>query len=105
MPSAEVAPREFVTCRQRAFAFSDQINTTSPVSLPPIGQRSGAQPVSRRRVDPVMDSYDYELPDYDDKRPSQREDRPKRWLPIWPWLVLLGLLAIAIGAVGPLVRG
>src|SRR6185295_9832028 len=74
MPSAEVAPREFVTCRQRAFAFSNQINTTSPVSLPPIGQRSGAQPVSRRRVDPVMDSDDYELPDYDDKRPSQRED-------------------------------
>jgi hypothetical protein len=52
-----------------------------------------------------MDSDDYELPDYDDKKASHREDRPKRWLPIWPWLVLLGLLAIGIGAVGPLVKG
>jgi hypothetical protein len=52
-----------------------------------------------------MDSDDYELPDYDDKKASHCEDRPKRWLPIWPWLVLLGLLAIGIGAVGPLVKG
>jgi hypothetical protein len=52
-----------------------------------------------------MDSDDYELPDYDDKMASHREGEPRRWLPIWPWLVLLGLLAIAIGAVGPLLRG
>jgi hypothetical protein len=52
-----------------------------------------------------MDSDEYELPDYDDKKTSRREPEPKGWLPIWPWLVLLGLLAIAIGAVGPLVKG
>jgi hypothetical protein len=51
-----------------------------------------------------MASDDYELPDYDDKKSRHREDEPKRWTPVWPWLVLLGLLAIAIGAVGPLLR-
>lgn len=49
-----------------------------------------------------MDSDDYELPDYDDKKPSHREDEPKRGLPVWPWLVLLGLLIIGAGVIGPL---
>lgn len=52
-----------------------------------------------------MESDDYELPDYDDRKPSHHEDKPKRGLLVWPWLVLLGLLAIVIGAVGPLVFG
>jgi hypothetical protein len=44
---------------------------------------------------------DLEWPDYDSRR--DRED--KAGLPIWPWLVVLGLLIIAIGAIGPLLAG
>jgi hypothetical protein len=50
-------------------------------------------------------SDDDELPDYgrrDD--PGERGDRPRRGLLIWPWLVVVGLAAIAIGVIGPLIR-
>jgi len=50
-----------------------------------------------------MDSDDYEFPDYDGKDPSGGENGPARWPPIWLLLVLIGLLAIAIGTIGPLV--
>ena len=50
-----------------------------------------------------MESDDYELPDYDGK--DGQLDKPRRGLLIWPWMVLLGLLAIGIGAIGPLVGG
>ena len=50
-----------------------------------------------------MDSDDYELPEYYGKDASKGENGPGRWPPIWPLLVLIGLLAIAIGTIGPLV--
>ena len=50
-----------------------------------------------------MDSDEYGLPDYDDKKPSHRQDKPRRGWAIWPWLVLLGLLIIGVGAIGPLI--
>jgi hypothetical protein len=46
---------------------------------------------------------DDELPDHDDRDdPRERESQPKRRLLVWPWLVLVGAVAIAIGVIGPL---
>ncbi len=51
----------------------------------------------------VMDTDDDDLPyDFRKDAPADREDKPKRWPPIWPWLALLGLLAIVIGVIGGL---
>jgi hypothetical protein len=49
-----------------------------------------------------MDSDDLEIRDSDSKRAHLE---PKRRFLIWPWLLVFGLLAIAAGVVGPLVRG
>jgi len=50
-----------------------------------------------------MDSDDYELPDYDGKDDAWKgKNGPGRWPPVWPLLVLIGLLTIAIGTIGPL---
>ena len=51
-----------------------------------------------------MDSDDYELPDIDGKdRGPNSQDEPKNRPLFWPWLVLIGLLAIGIGVIGALV--
>ena len=50
-----------------------------------------------------MDTDDDDLPyDFRKDAPADREDKPKRGPPIWPWLALLGLLAIVIGVIGGL---
>ena len=52
-----------------------------------------------------MDSEDLEIREDDGKqrRPVPGDER-KRGLPMWPWLVVLGLLAIAAGVIGPLLQ-
>lgn len=47
----------------------------------------------------VMDSDDLEIRESD----SEQQQGPETGLPVWPWLVLLGLLAIGIGVIAPLV--
>jgi hypothetical protein len=74
---------------------------TCGVSLPYRGNRR-----DRVVLIPVMDTEDLDIRDSDSRRAGlDRDSEPKSGLPIWPWLVLLGLLAIAAGVVGPLVRG
>jgi hypothetical protein len=47
----------------------------------------------------VMDTDDLEIRDSDGKHQYALENR----LPLWPWLVLLALLAIGMGVIGALV--
>jgi hypothetical protein len=47
----------------------------------------------------VMDTDDLEIRDGDGEHQYARE----KGLPVWPWLVLLGLLAIGVGVIAPLV--
>jgi len=62
-----------------------------------------------RRDDVVslMDSEDIDIDVRDDGKQSRtvRGDGRKNGLPVWPWLVVLGLLAIAAGVIGPLLQG
>lgn len=51
---------------------------------------------------PMMADDDLEIRE-SDTRTAPPE--PKRRFLIWPWLVLFGVLAIAAGVIGPLVRG
>lgn len=53
-----------------------------------------------------MDGDDLEIRESDSTKGAlPRPDEPKRWFLVWPWLVVLGLLAIAAGVIGPLVHG
>jgi len=47
-----------------------------------------------------MDTDDLEIRDSDGEHPLAL----KNGLTVWPWLVLLGLLAIGIGVIGSLVE-
>jgi len=47
----------------------------------------------------VMDTDDLEIRDND----GEHQHALENGLPVWPWLVLLALLAIGIGVIGPLV--
>jgi hypothetical protein len=49
----------------------------------------------------VMGSEDIDIRDDDRGRDPHR----RRGLPLWPLLVVLGLLAVAAGVIGPLLQG
>ena len=49
-----------------------------------------------------MDDDDLEIRETDSKK---AQPEPTSRFLIWPWLVVFGLLAIAAGVIGPLVRG
>jgi hypothetical protein len=53
-----------------------------------------------------MDSEDLEIRESDSTKAGvPRDDERRRPFLVWPWLVVFGLLAIAAGVIGPLVRG
>jgi len=52
----------------------------------------------------MIDTNDYELLDCTDAD-SEDEAKPRQGPLLWPWLVLLSLLTIGVGAIGAMVVG
>ena len=51
----------------------------------------------------MIETHDYDLLDCTDA--DSDDDKPRHGPRHWPWLVLAGLLAIGVGAIGAMVVG